>query len=501
MKAARWHAAIALLAGASMVLAFAPFNVYPLAILSPAILFYFWSEAGVARSAWLGFLFGLGLFGAGASWVYVSIHEFGFMPAPMAAILVFLFVSLLAVFPAIAGGLQARIPALSWQRIVFVIPVVWVLAEWLRGWVLTGFPWLHLGYAHSSSTLMNVAPLAGVLGVSLLSAVLSALLVIVMRHPGRVKILAVSIFVTLLIAVWFAGKLEFVEPAGESFSVSLVQGNVPLAEKWKAGSSKQIIKKYVELSRININEAQLIVWPEGAIPDSWQHAIPTLVRVLPKRRDETMPDYLLGAIDNAKEGEYFNSAVKINESNTVIEQQGIYRKRHLVPFGEYLPFKSLLGWLINYLKIPMSDFTAWETAQDNIELAGWPAAVNICYEDAFGEELIANAAEAAYLVNVSEDAWFGDSLAPHQRLQMAQFRARETGRYFVRAANTGFTAVINEKGEITSQLEQFKAGVLLAEVTPMKGLTPYVRYGNSVVLILMLFLLLPVLITKWRHKS
>lgn len=497
----RWQDAIVFAAGAGLVLSFAPFKLSPLAILFPAILFYFWSTAAPLRSAWLGFLFGLGLFGTGASWVYVSIHEFGFMPAPLAAVLVFLFVSFLSLFPAIAGWLQARLIHPGCYRLVFAVPVFWVLTEWLRGWVMTGFPWLNLGYSQSNSVLMNLAPLIGVYGMSLAVAILSALLVAVIRYKGKCRVLAGTLFVTIFIAGWLSGMLEFVKPSGAVVDIALVQGNVPLKEKWKAGATKKIITHYADLSRSVVNESTVIVWPEGAVPESWQRALPVLEDSLPRRQDGSLPDYLIGTIDISANDDYYNAAITISDQSKSPGPDKIYRKQHLVPFGEFLPLKPVFGWVIKYLKIPMSDFTSWQGAQPDIVLAGWPVAVSICYEDAFGEELAPTAGDAAFLINISEDAWFGDSLAPHQRLQMAQIRAKEFGRYFVRAANTGFTAVINEKGEITSILEQFVPAVLQAKVLPMTGLTPYVRYGNSLFLLLLGIWLLPALYFRFWNKA
>ncbi|GBE08491.1 MAG TPA: apolipoprotein N-acyltransferase [Gammaproteobacteria bacterium] len=497
----RWQGAIVFAAGAGLVLSFAPFKLFPLAILFPAILFYFWSAATPLRSAWLGFLFGLGLFGVGASWVYVSIHEFGFMPAPLAVVLVFLFVAFLSLFPAIAGWLQARLLHPSCYRLIFAAPIFWVLAEWFRGWLMTGFPWLNLGYSQSNSVLMNFAPLVGVYGMSLAVAILSALLVAVIRYKGKYRFLASALFITIFIAGWLSGKLEFVKVSGAEVDIALLQGNVPLKEKWQAGATKKIIARYVDLSRSVVNESAVIVWPEGAVPESWQRALPVLEDSLPRRLDGSLPDYLIGTIDIPANDEYYNAAIIISDKVKSPGPDGIYRKQHLVPFGEFLPFKPLFGWVVKYLEIPMSDFSSWHGAQPDMVLAGWPVAVSICYEDAFGEELAPTAGDAAFLINISEDAWFGDSLASHQRLQMAQIRARETGRYFVRAANTGFTAVINEKGEITSILEQFVPAVLQAKVLPMTGLTPYVRYGNKLFLLLLGLWLLPALYFRFWKKE
>lgn len=494
-----WQYAIVLIAGAGLVLSFAPFGLFPLAIVFPAILFYFWSTATPKRAAWLGFLFGLGLFGVGASWVYVSIHEFGFMPAPLAAAMVFLFVAFLSLFPAAAGWLQARLLRPGCSRLLFAAPVFWVLAEWLRGWMFSGFPWLHLGYSQSNSIFMNLAPLVGVYGMSLAVAILSALLVATIKYKGKCRLLAGILFIAIILAARLSGNLQFVEVAGTEVNVALIQGNVPLAEKWQPGSSKKIILHYAHLSRPLVDQNRLIIWPEGAVPGSWRRALPLLKESLPRRQDGSLPDYLIGAIDISTNKKYYNAAIPLSDQSFVPAPNEIYRKQHLVPFGEYLLFKPVFGWVVEYLKIPMSDFSSWQGAQPDIRLAGWPVAVSICYEDSFGEELAPPAANAAFLINISEDAWFGDSLAPHQRLQMAQVRARETGRYFIRAANTGFTAVINEKGEITSILEQFVPAVLEAKVVPMKGLTPYVRFGNSLFLGLLLLWFLPVLIV-WFKK-
>ena len=227
MTKQRWQDVVILLSGAATVLAFAPFNVYPLAIALPAILFFFWSTASPGRAAWLGFLFGMGLFGAGASWVYVSIHEFGFMPAPMAAFFVLLFVGYLSLFPAAAGWLQGRISGPGYARLLFAAPVSWVLAEWLRGWLLTGFPWLHLGYSQSDSVLMNIAPLAGVYGMSLVVAILAALLAVIIHSRGNTRYTTLAVLAVLLVGSWLAGQLDFVRPDGERTRLALVQGNVP----------------------------------------------------------------------------------------------------------------------------------------------------------------------------------------------------------------------------------------------------------------------------------
>ena len=428
------------------------------------------------------------------------------MPAPLAAFFVVLFIAYLSLFPMAAGWLQARLSSPGKHRLLFVIPASWVLAEWFRGWLLTGFPWLHLGYSQSDSVLMNLAPLIGVYGMSLVVAVLASLLVLALGSQGRVRVASLCGLTALIIVAWLAGRIDYAAPDGEKVRLALLQGNVPLHEKWKEGASQKIISHYLALSRDAVEKADVIIWPEGAVPDTWQRASYLIETSLPRRQDGVMPEYMIGTIDaprvNGSPGgsDYYNAAVTVSESNGS-RQRDIYRKVHLVPFGEFLPLKPLLGWVIEYLKIPMSDFSSWEGSQPDVQLAGRPVAVSICYEDAFGEELTGTVENAAFLVNLSEDAWFGDSLAPHQRMQMARIRAREFGRYFVRAANTGITAIINERGEVTDSLKQFETAVLIADVAPMTGVTPYVRFGNSIFLVVLILWMLPGVITKAKEGS
>lgn len=480
----RLAALLAMLAGALQVLAFAPFYLFPLAMLSPALLFYLWRAAGPARAAWLGWCYGLGLFGAGASWVYVSIHEFGNMPAPLAALLVVIFVFYLALFPALAGWFSARFFAAGNLRLLLAMPALWVLSEWLRGWLLSGFPWLQLGYSQSNSVLLSLAPWLGVYGISLVVALLSALLVFAVCTNGGRRLLAVTAVTLVLAVAWLAGNFSFVSADGPLLRVAMVQGNVPLADKWRAGGTAAVIDHYLELSRVAVPGSDLVIWPEGAVPGSWQSTARQVQSGLP-RQAVGKPAYLLGSIDMpANDGPYYNAAVLLGE------QVAVYRKQHLVPFGEFLPLAALLGWLVDYLHIPMSNFTAWTEPQQPLQVVGQDIGVSICYEDAFGEELTGSAAAAGILINLSEDAWFGDSLAPHQRLQMAQLRAIELGRPFLRAANTGVTAVIGPDGQVSASLEPFQAAVLTATVQPVHGLTPYVRFGNIAVLSLCSALLL-----------
>lgn len=482
---------LSFIAGALTVSGFAPFYFYPAPFLTLAILFVIWSSENgtAARSAWRGYLFGMGIFGIGVSWVYVSIYNFGNMPAPLAIVAVFLFVSILSVFPAMTGWLYGRFfkSDSHWFSIIFCLPAIWVLLEWLRGWILTGFPWLNLGYSQVPSFMSGVAPIVGVYGISFIVVVSAALFSMIWLQPVK-KIIWSGALIALWVATFLIGQLGWVSARGESVAIAMVQGNVPLAKKWASENRKKITADYLRLSKQQ-NDAALIVWPEAAIPgylDVVQHGFLKDVRRHAKESDTS---YIIGVLERVRQQgqrKLFNSAISISATG---KDEGIYRKQHLVPFGEFLPFKPLLGWLINYLHIPMSNLNHSADTNNTLIAAGQIIGVSICYEDAFGEEVIQALPAAGILVNISEDAWFGDSFAPHQRLQMAQMRAMEAGRPMIRAANTGPSAAIDHTGRITARSEAFVQTVLQASVQPMQGLTPYGRFGNTPVVVFMFILI------------
>lgn len=493
---------LALVSGALLPLAFAPFSFYPLAILSPALLFFLWRDQSAMRSFWFGFAYGFGQFLVGVSWVYVSLHTYGHMPPLLAAVSVVLFVGLLALFPAIVGILQAwlRQPENVWYsffQLVLVTPVLWVGMEWIRGWILTGFPWLSLGYSQVGHLLANLAPWMGVYGVSFFVAMLAVLLTSLFCY--RQNILRMSALLTIFgiaLLSWAAGGIEWGVVSGKPIRVALVQGNVGLTDKWNPAKHKVILNSYLSLSDQH-QDSDLIIWPEAALPIY----IDQLPDVFWMRLRQHPADFVFGALErqpligNVK---IYNSAVGFGKSGSA----QIYRKRHLVPFGEFLPFEFALKGLLHYLQIPMSDFSGWQGRQAPFHLVGHKMGLSICYEDAFQTEVTGSLPEASLLANISEDAWFGDSLAPHQRLQMAQMRSLETARPMLRAANTGISAVIDHRGRIVKQSPQFQRLVLSVKVQPMQGTTPFVKYGNTPILILMGGLLaLAVLLPKFSNSG
>lgn len=484
---------IAFLAGIVAVFGFAPFGLFPLPLLSLAVLFWLWSRAECpAQAAWLGFAFGMGLFCAGIGWIYVALHIYGYMHPVLAALATAAFAAVNATLPAAAGYAQARFRASPSLRILLIMPAIWTLAEWLRGLLFTGFPWLSMGYAQvPNSPLAGYAPVFGVFGVTLVLAVSAGLLLTLreMRWSKPGKIAAAT-----LLGLWVFGAalslVEWTHPQGEPLKVSLLQGNIAQDEKFDEERLIDILETYRRLAESS--DAQLIVLPETALPLLRNNVPDTYEFILGNHARRNGGDILIGAFEK-EDGNYFNSIYSLGSS----ESQH-YRKNHLVPFGEFIPLRSVFGWLINeVLQIPMGDQASGGANQPPLNVAGQQVAVNICYEDAFGEEIIHALPEATLLVNVTNDAWYGESHAAMQHNQLSQMRALETGRMALRATNTGVTSVIDKDGRILAMLPQFEEGVLTAEVQGYEGSTPYVWWGNAA----MLLLVAAMLAAAWRLRE
>jgi apolipoprotein N-acyltransferase len=461
-------AALALVAGAASVLAFSPFDLWPAGIAAHALLVHLWLRAESPRAGLaLGYAFGLGLFGAGVSWVYVSLHRFGAMPAPLAAFATLLFCAWLAVFPAAVGWLQAKLRAPDAARAALAIPALWTLAEWLRGWHLTGFPWLGAGYAAIDTPLAGFAPLAGGFGVTHAALACAGLAWCIAL--GRARWLAAGALVLVVAAGHALRGIEWSEPAGEPFKAALLQGNVPQDLKFDSGRYARTLDTYARLAESG--SAKLTVLPETALPRFLDAVDPAYIARLEAAAKKNGGDLLLGVPTRAGAAEYYNSVVSLGAS-----PRQLYHKVHLVPFGEFVP--PGFGWITRTLSVPMSDFSRGAATQRPLAVAGERVAVNICYEDAYGDEIGRQLPEATMLVNVSNVAWFGDSLAPSQHLQIARLRALESSRMHLTATNTGITAAIGRDGKVIARLPQFTEGRIEVAVRGYRGATPYVRYGD-----------------------
>ena len=472
------------------MLAFAPLGFFPLALLTFGLLAHFWIGATPRQAFWSGYAFGLGLFGAGVSWVYVSLHTFGAMPLPLAALATFLFCAFLALFPAVAGWLQARIPAQAAVRACLLIPAAWTLIEWLRSWIFTGFPWLSVGYASVGWPLQGYAPLLGVFGLSFMTVSLGGMAWLLFQ---RQRLL---VFATTFIAIIVAGQalrhVHWTEPAGEPVSAALLQGNIEQDLKFRPERYAAILATYVRLAEGA--RAKLIVFPETSIPRFLDRIEPEFLEQLASVARRNGGDLLLGVPYRSRSGEYFNSVISLGSS-----PPQAYHKSHLVPFGEFIP--PGFGWVLGVLQVPLSDFSRGGHDQAPIAAAGQRVAVNVCYEDAFGDEIARRVREATILVNVSNVAWFGDSLAPAQHLQIARLRAVETGRMHLAATNTGITAAIDRDGRVLARLPQYTEGRLEVSAQGYAGATPYASYADWPVVIVSLLVLAGALLVARRALS
>ncbi len=485
--------AIALAAGALSPFAFAPFEYYPLMILALVILFLLLPGRAPGAAFRMGFGFGLGMFGVGVNWVYISIHYFGHSPLPAAIGVMLLLVAFMSLFPAALAyaGARLRIRNEAGSLLLF-LPAGWILLEWLRSWLFTGFPWLNVGYTQIDGPLAGFAPLLGVYGVGWLIALSAGLCVWTLRVSGAARWSGPLLFVV----IWSAGagltKIEWTQTAGAPIKVSLIQGNIPQDEKWDPQQQLATLEKYLKLTRSEWypqegRKSDLVIWPETAVPAFFDQVEESFLIPLRDEARRVGSDLLTGIpILDREKWEYYNAVISLGE------EEGTYYKHHLVPFGEYLPLRSLLGSLLQVMPLPVADFSSGRLDQPLVRAAGYPVGISVCYEVIFGEEVIAQLPQAAYLVNVSNDAWFGDSLAPHQHLEMARMRALETGRFMLRATNTGITAIIGPDGQIRERGPQFETVVLRGEIEPRSGATPYVRWGNWPVVIVAVLIVLGV---------
>jgi apolipoprotein N-acyltransferase len=462
----------AFLAGATAVLGFSPVDFFPATLAALAVLVHLWLRAPTPRAAFgLGYCFGLGLYGAGVSWVYISLNRFGAMPMPLAAAATLCFCAFLALFPALAGWIQARIArdgaAPVSLRAALLIPAAWVLAEWPLSWFLTGFPWLAVGYTAIDDPLSGYAIVGGVYAVSLALAVAAGLLCCVVL--GHARWAAAGALGLLLACGYGLRATDWTAPAGEPLRIALLQGNVPQEMKFDPARYARTLDTYARLAEGS--NARLIVLPETAVPRFLDLVEPSFLERLKAAAVRNGGDLLLGVPVRSAAGGYLNSVISLGASPAAA-----YDKVHLVPFGEFVP--PGFGWIVRVLSIPLADFARGAADQRPLAVAGQRVAVNVCYEDAYGAEIIRQLPEATLLVNVSNVAWFGDSLAPAQHLQIARMRALETGRVYLTAANTGITAAIWPDASVRQRMKQFVQGRIEFDVRGYTGATPYVRYGD-----------------------
>lgn len=483
-----------LILGAFSVLGFAPFYFYPASIISLIGLCYFWflsnspKQAGVA-----GFIYGLGLFGVGIYWIYISLHTFGGMPSMMAGFSTFVLAAFLALFPALVGMLSKRISNNNHHALLVAIPILWALSDWIRSWIFTGFPWLTIGYSQvPHSALAGYMPITGVYGVTFITVFIASLLAFwLAKKPAMLwRRKAIALLLLIIVTGQLLKLVEWTSPIGKPLNVSLLQGNIAQNMKWDPEVANQTLNQYLNMAEAST--AKLIIMPETALPVLSSELPPPIKSRLQQHAIHNQGDIVVGLVE-LENGEYFNSAISLGSAESTV-----YRKSHLVPFGEFIPLKMVFGWIYrDWLNMPLSDLSRGNSHQQPMPIAGEKVAINICYEDVFGEEIIRQLPAATLLANVSNDAWYGESYAAHQHLQFSQARALETGRMMLRATNTGATAIIDHKGYVIAHAPHFTQTTLHGVAQGYTGATPYVRWGNWP-LILLCF---GSIILLWRRNA
>lgn len=478
---------LAAVAGALAVLGFAPFSIAPMPVVALAVLFQVLIGRRPGQAALIGLAFGIALMGLGVSWVRISLNEFGNLDAWIANLLAALFVLIMASYYALLGWLLAVLSRqrCRWTTPILLFPALYLLLELLRGWLFSGFPWLVLGTSQVDTPLAGYAPLIGANGLTLVLAVSAGLLWSAARWDMRRGFAALL----GLLAIWIIGagldRYNWGWDEGAPIRVAVVQANTKQsAAKWDPDELLPTLKAHLELTRERLDEADLIVWPETAVP-AFRHEVErVLFGNLQRTAEQEHVQFVIGIPVMEPDGRYYNALVSTGSADDT------YFKRHLVPFGEFMPLKAWLGPLADLFDVPMSSFSPGEGNKPLLQVGKHSVGVAICYEDVFPDEFRQAIPEARYLINVSNDSWFGDSLAPHQHLQAARMRAMELKRWLVRATNTGVSAIIDERGRVVAEVPLFVRGTAVAKLQPRSGRTPFAVFGSWTVIIVALLMLL-----------
>lgn len=461
-----------------MPFAFAPYNFSPVAFLSLGVLFVAWSHCTIKQSVVVGILFTFIFIGVGSTWVFTSFYVHAKISIPLSVFTYGLLLCIQAAPIVGIGLLQARFkqqnPALHY---IIFMPSLWVIAEIIRTNLFTGFPFLLVGYSQLDTPLGALAPYVGVYGISFATAMVAGAFALIFQRPRSLRIVAPSV-VSLYVLSFAIGYASWTIEKPANIKVALIAGNMAATDRWNKKNRQPILDHFWESSQ-NYAHVDTIIWPETALPVVIERLPQDYREKLSKYSLSSKTDFLLGAAEmKKKDGKviYYNSIVKIGEENE------IYRKSRLIPFLEYYPFGFGRKFLKKYVDIPMSDYQAGKVPQSSVRISGHPVATSICYEDTFPRLATIQNPEISAMINLSEDGWFEGTNAIPQRIQISRMRAKENERYFVRLANNGISAVINHKGTIIKSNIGNPRESFEAVIQPRTGMTPYMIYGDKLVL-------------------
>ena len=468
---------VPIISGALFVPGLAPMSAWPSTLLSIAALLYLMHRKSQQSAFLIGWLYGVGLFGAGVSWVYVSIQVHGQAPPLLAGTLTALFCLGLATLTGLQMALYRRCSRGRKTPGPLLFAAIWVLFEWLRSWLFTGFPWLYAGYIALDTPAAGWAPVVGVYGLSFLIAGLSAAIGSLALNTAsdlRKRGAEASIWVIIILTGMPLSAVSWTQDRSAPLTVAIYQPNIPLEKKWDRRYFRAIQQQYTDNSRPYFKNTDLVLWPESALP-TYKDRIEDYLSLVSTEATETGTTLITGIPTRDAQGGY-NSIVALGLG------AGEYRKQKLVPFGEYVPFEENLRGLIKFFDLPMSNFIPGPNVPPILSAGPVKVASFICYEIVYPGFVWQGARDAALLVTVSNDSWFGHSIGPLQHLQMARFRALETGRPLLRGTNNGVSAIIDHKGDLLVATPQFEEVVITGEVQPKTGLTPLMWLGSTPIL-------------------
>lgn len=500
----RVRAFLALLFGACGTLAFSPYDLWPAAIISLCGLLSVTLNRTTKQSFLLGFFWAFGLFASGVNWVYVSISNFSGMPLGINIFLIVLFFAYLSVYTAIFAGLLAYFcPCTNWWRLSIAAPVFWQLTEFLRSQIMTGFPWLQFGYSQISGPLKSIAPILGVDAITLILMSIAGLLVNAFSQKRVAPALIAIFFLILPLSFrqwnWFALLPE------KTVNIAIVQGNISQLAKWSPQELASTLQIYLNETDPYIGKAPIIIWPESAIPDyeARQNRFLTMIDKQLCAKNSSLITGIIDAHTSLQGDKIYNSIIILGEAPAYsYPAKERYNKHHLVPFGEFIPLKTLLRLPVLFLNIPISSFSQGDSLQPQLHVKGYNLTAAICYEIILGKQLRDNfKPDTHFLLTLSNDAWFGDSIGPRQHFQMARMRALELGRPLLLSTNNGVTAAVDANGKVIAEIEQFARGVLEVKVTPTSGVTPYARFGSIPTWFITILLGICALVLSYRGKQ